>query len=114
MRDAGIRIALDDFGTGYSSLYHLRNFRLDKIKIDRSFVDSMASDPNAAAIVRALIGLGSGLSLAVTAEGVEDSDQRATLIEAGCAQAQGFLFCSAVPADEVQALFRRARSRSAA
>ena len=107
MRAAGVRIALDDFGTGYSSLYHLRNFKLDKIKIDRSFVDSMGSDPNAAAIVRALIGLGSGLSLAVTAEGVEDTDQRSTLIDAGCVQAQGFLFGHAMPADEIQALLRR-------
>src|SRR6202042_552694 len=90
--EAGVRIALDDFGTGYSSLYHLRNFKLDKIKIDRSFIESMAFDPNAAAIVRALIGLGSGLSLAVTAEGVEDAEQRTKLIDQGCVQGQGFLF----------------------
>lgn len=114
MRNAGVRIALDDFGTGYSSLYHLRNFSLDKIKIDRSFVNGMASDPNAAAIVRALIGLGTGLSLAVTAEGVEDSDQRSTLINAGCTQAQGFLFGKAIPADEVRLLFGRAHSPAGA
>ena len=70
----------------------------------------MASDPNAAAIVRALIGLGSGLSLSVTAEGVEDSDQRSTLITAGCVQAQGFLFGKAMPAEEIQRLLWRPRS----
>ena len=106
LRDAGVRIALDDFGTGYSSLYHLRNFKLDKIKIDRSFVEAMTYDRDSAAIVHALIGLGSGLSLAVTAEGVEDAQQQKMLIEQGCQQAQGFLFSRAVPADEVADLLR--------
>ncbi len=104
IRDAGVRIALDDFGTGYSSLYHLRNFKLDKIKIDRSFIEAMAHDPESAAIVKALVGLGEGLSLAVTAEGVEDAEQRAMLIAQGCQEAQGFLFSRAVPAAEIPAL----------
>jgi predicted signal transduction protein with EAL and GGDEF domain len=63
LRDAGVRIALDDFGTGYSSLYHLRNFKVDKIKIDRSFVDNMERDADANALVRALLGLGHGLGV---------------------------------------------------
>jgi diguanylate cyclase (GGDEF)-like protein len=109
IRDAGVKIALDDFGTGYSSLYHLRNFKLDKIKIDRSFVEAMAFDRDSAAIVQALIGLGSGLSLTVTAEGVENADQQAMLVEQGCGQAQGFLFSRAVPAAEALALVRPAR-----
>ena len=83
MRSAGIRIALDDFGTGYSSLYHLRNFKLDKIKIDRSFVDAMATDSDSAAIVSALIGLGAGLGLEVTAEGVETEEQRESSFRPG-------------------------------
>jgi EAL domain-containing protein (putative c-di-GMP-specific phosphodiesterase class I) len=70
LREAGVRIALDDFGTGYSSLYHLRNFKVDKIKIDRSFVESVEREPEAAALIRALMGLGHGLGLIVTAEGV--------------------------------------------
>ncbi|MES1197043.1 MAG: EAL domain-containing protein, partial [Pseudomonadota bacterium] len=107
LRSAGVKIALDDFGTGYSSLYHLRNFKLDKIKIDRSFVDAMCIDRDSAAIVKALVGLGSGLSLAVTAEGVETAEQRKMLTEHGCEQAQGFLFSHAVPAEEAAAMFIR-------
>jgi diguanylate cyclase (GGDEF)-like protein len=104
LREVGVRIALDDFGTGYSSLYHLRNFKLDKIKIDRSFIDSMGHDHEAATIVRALIGLGSGLGLQVTAEGVADGDQRRMLAQEGCDEGQGFLFSKAVPAAEALAL----------
>ena len=62
LRDAGVRIALDNFGTGYSSLYHLRNFKIDKIKIDKSFVESMSTTRESAAIVSALVGLGEGLA----------------------------------------------------
>jgi diguanylate cyclase (GGDEF)-like protein len=105
LREAGVRIALDDFGTGYSSLYHLRNFKLDKIKIDRSFVESMCVDGDSAAIIKALVGLGSGLRLAVTAEGVETIEQQKMLAAYGCEQAQGFLFSRAVPAQEAAAMF---------
>jgi diguanylate cyclase (GGDEF)-like protein len=104
LRELGVRIALDDFGTGYSSLYHLRNFKVDRIKIDRSFVDSMATEQESAAIVRALLGLGHGLGVKVTAEGVEDAAQRAQLIRDGCDEAQGFLFSKALSAHEAQAL----------
>ncbi len=100
LRAAGVKIALDDFGTGYSSLYHLRNFKLDRIKIDRGFVEAMTRDRESAAIVHALIGLGSGLSLAVTAEGVEDAAQRSLLVAQGCQQAQGHLFSREVTGDE--------------
>lgn len=97
LRDAGIRIALDDFGTGYSSLYHLRNFKIDKIKIDRSFVQSMDSEPEAAALVRAFVGLAHGLGLTITAEGVEQPEQAEALLAQGCHQGQGYLFGKAVP-----------------
>jgi diguanylate cyclase (GGDEF)-like protein len=100
LRDAGVRIALDDFGTGYSSLYHLRNFKVDKIKIDRSFVDNMEHEPEASALVRGLLGLGHGLGLIVTAEGVEQAAQAAALLEQGCEQAQGYLYARAMPAAE--------------
>ena len=113
LRDAGIRIALDDFGTGYSSLYHLRNFKLDAIKIDRSFVEAMSRDPDSAAIVKALIGLGAGLSLAVTAEGVESAQQQSLLAAQGCSNAQGFLYSRAVPAEETAALLAGPQSKRA-
>jgi diguanylate cyclase (GGDEF)-like protein len=100
LRAAGVRLALDDFGTGYSSLYHLRNFRVDRIKIDRSFVQSMATEHESGAIVCALLGLGHGLGIKVTAEGVEDAAQRERLKGNGCDEAQGFLFSDALsPAD---------------
>jgi diguanylate cyclase (GGDEF)-like protein len=106
LRQSGIRIALDDFGTGYSSLYHLRNFKLDKIKIDRSFIARMSADRESQAIVRALVGLGTGLCLTVTAEGVENEGQQQQLIAEGCQQAQGFHFSEALPQDEAMALLR--------
>jgi diguanylate cyclase (GGDEF)-like protein len=109
LRDVGIRIALDDFGTGYSSLYHLRNFKLDTIKIDRSFVETMATNPDSDAIVRALIGLGAGLGLEVIAEGVENEEQRRMLIEHGCDQAQGFYYGSAVSGTDAMSLIGRSR-----
>jgi diguanylate cyclase (GGDEF)-like protein len=99
-RQAGVQIALDDFGTGYSSLFHLRSFTPDKIKIDRSFVSAMTFDRGSEEIVRALIGLGSGLRLTVTAEGVETRAQQSRLRALGCPFGQGFLFSRAVPAAE--------------
>ena len=92
LRGAGVHIALDDFGTGYSSLYHLRNLRFDKIKIERTFVDNMERDPEAFALVRALLGFGHGLGLSVTAEGVEQPEQAAILQKHGCELAQGYLY----------------------
>ncbi|GGD70250.1 putative bifunctional diguanylate cyclase/phosphodiesterase [Caballeronia grimmiae] len=105
LRDAGISIALDDFGTGYSSLYHLRNFKLDRIKIDRSFVQSMQKERESAEIVAALVGLGTGLGLAVTAEGIEGTTEEDRLRDLGCAQGQGFLFSRAVSAAETNQMF---------
>jgi EAL domain-containing protein (putative c-di-GMP-specific phosphodiesterase class I) len=99
LRDIGVRIALDDFGTGYSNLYHLRNFKVDTIKIDRSFVQTMGIERESAAIVSALLGLGKGLGLTVIAEGVETLDQEAALAQQGCQEAQGFLFGEAVSAE---------------
>ena len=93
-----VRLALDDFGTGYSSLYHLRNFKIDKLKIDRSFVDNMDREPESRALVHALIGLGQGLGLTVTAEGVEQQAQARALLAQGCHQAQGYLYSPAIPA----------------
>lgn len=106
LRDAGVRIALDDFGTGYSSLYHLRNFKVDKIKIDRSFIKTMAAGDESAAIVKALLGLGSGLGLTVTAEGIEGQSELEMLLDQGCEQGQGFLFSKAVPSSATVRYFK--------
>ncbi len=111
LRDAGIRITLGDFGTGYSSLYHLRNFKVDKIKIDRTFVAKMTEAGENAAIVRALLGLGHGLGVKVTAEGVDSADQRDALIEEGCDEAQGILFSRALTGEETEELFHTAAQR---
>jgi diguanylate cyclase (GGDEF)-like protein len=111
LREVGISIALDDFGTGYSSLYHLRSFKPDKIKIDRSFVHSMSTERESAEIVAALVGLGNGLGLTVTAEGIEQSSEEARLLGLGCQQGQGFLFCEAVSAQDASALFAAEASR---
>ncbi len=100
-----MKIALEDFGTGYSSLYHLRNFKVDRIKIDRTFVDSMAEKGESPAILRALLGLGRGLGVKVTAEGIESATQRETLISEGCDEGQGHLFGRTLLADEAEALF---------
>lgn len=107
LRDAGVRIALDDFGTGYSSLYHLRNFKIDKIKIDRSFIRAMGSEAESAAIVRALAGLGTGLGLMITAEGVERQKECEVLLSQGCQQAQGYLFSKPVPVARTAEFFKR-------
>ncbi len=104
LREAGVRIALDDFGTGYSSLYHLRNFKLDKIKIDRSFIEGMSNERESAEIVNALVGLGRGLGLAVTADGIERPDQEAQLADKGCEEGQGHLFGAAMTAEEADKL----------
>lgn len=97
LRRAGFRIALDDFGTGYSSLSYLSKFEVDKIKIDRSFIQRLGEADDAAAIIHAVVRLGHAMGLLVTAEGVETGMQRTFLEHAGCNELQGFLFSEAVP-----------------
>ena len=101
LRQAGVRIALDDFGTGYATLSQLLSFRLDRIKIDRSFVDRLGKDEESDTIVRAILGLAKGFGLATTAEGIEDADQLAALKANGCLVGQGYLFGKAVPANDI-------------
>ncbi|OYW44513.1 MAG: hypothetical protein B7Z08_09225 [Sphingomonadales bacterium 32-68-7] len=100
----GVQIALDDFGTGYASLRHLKEFPVDLIKIDRSFVHDMALGTGDEAIIRAVINLGQSLGIKVVAEGIESEAQARRLIELECDFGQGFLFSKAVPAARVPAL----------
>jgi EAL domain-containing protein (putative c-di-GMP-specific phosphodiesterase class I) len=99
----GVRFSLDDFGTGYASLAYLKRFPFDQLKVDRSFIRDLASDPDDAAIVRAIIAMGNSLHLNVIAEGVEDLSQHAFLVEQGCQLFQGFLFGRPISLDEFEA-----------
>lgn len=104
LRAAGFRVALDDFGTGYSSLSYLRKFRVDKIKIDRSFTQNLTQDAEAAAIVASMVTLGHAIGLTVTAEGVENAEQMRLLADAGCNELQGYLFSRPIPGAEILSL----------
>jgi diguanylate cyclase (GGDEF)-like protein/PAS domain S-box-containing protein len=106
LAEAGVTIALDDFGTGYASLSHLRQYPVDVIKIDRSFVREMPTSGEAAAIVGAVIQLGRGLGIRTVAEGIETEDQARMLVDAGCDIGQGFLYGRAMPARDVSTLLR--------
>ena len=101
LREAGFTIVLDDFGTGYSSLSYLRKFEVDKIKIDRSFVQHLGDASDSANIVSAVLALGQAMGLEVAAEGVETAEQQTFLRIAGCKEMQGYYFSKAVPADEL-------------
>ena len=114
LRAMGVRIAMDDFGTGYSSLSYLRSFPFDKIKIDRSFISHIANDDGAVAIIRAITSLAAGLGMATTAEGVETAEQLMHVRNAGCSEAQGYLFSPARPESEIPELLRRLRRQQAA
>jgi diguanylate cyclase (GGDEF)-like protein len=101
-RQRGIQVAIDDFGTGYSSLGYLRELAVDTLKIDRSFIAELGTDPSADSIVDAIISMAKALRLGVVAEGVETEDQLAYLLTRGCDQVQGFLISKALPADELE------------
>jgi diguanylate cyclase (GGDEF)-like protein/PAS domain S-box-containing protein len=107
LKQLGIGLALDDFGTGSASLAHLRQFPIDVLKIDRSFVDDVArADSDAAALVQAIVELARTLRLGTVAEGVESPDQVSALRRANCERAQGYLFGRPVPPAELEAMLR--------
>jgi diguanylate cyclase (GGDEF)-like protein/PAS domain S-box-containing protein len=106
LKDIGLRLAIDDFGTGYSSLNYLKQFTVDKLKIDQSFVQNIAHDPNDASIVQAIIAIARSMGISTIAEGVETEAQLGYLRSLHCNEIQGFYYRRAVPPDEFFALFQ--------
>jgi len=104
LRSTGVSLAIDDFGTGYSSLSYLRMLPLDTLKIDRSFLREVDSDPHTMPLVRAIVALAHSLGLSVTAEGVENERQLEALRSVGCDHVQGYLIGEPISAEAVQPL----------
>ena len=113
LRRSGALIAIDDFGTGYSSLSYLKSLPLDKIKIDKSFVQDLLDDDDDATIVRAIIQLGKSLGMQVIAEGVETAEQEAYIISEGCHEGQGYFYSKPLPARELSAYLKQAQRSNA-
>ncbi len=113
LRALGVTMVLDDFGCGYSSLIYLRRFAFDKIKIDRSFLESMEMTGESAIIVESIVALGRSLGLSVTAEGIETIEQARFLEALGCHELQGFLFSEPLTAGELEAKLAEQRAPAA-
>jgi diguanylate cyclase (GGDEF)-like protein len=108
IKELGVRLALDDFGTGYSSLSYLRRFPIDTLKIDKSFIDGVATSSDACAVAAAIVQLGQTLRMEVVAEGLEDADQLQALNDLSCPLGQGYHFAKPLPAGEARELLRLA------
>jgi EAL domain-containing protein (putative c-di-GMP-specific phosphodiesterase class I) len=106
LHDMHVRVALDDFGTGFSSIGHLRRFKFDKLKLDRSMVIEILRQPSALRLVQGTIAMADALGLTVVAEGIEDENQVSVLRLAGCSQFQGFLFSRPVEAHQITAFLQ--------
>lgn len=104
LRAMGVQVALDNFGTGYASLSHLKEFHIDYLKLDRSFVRNLVADSGDLALCEGLVVMAHKLGLKVVAEGVESNAQHALLVAIGCDYAQGFRYARALPAQELAAL----------
>ncbi len=111
LKRLGVQISVDDFGTGYSSLSYLKRFPVDRLKVDRSFVEHLATDSDDATIVRAIITLGHNLGLKVVAEGVEKPEQVDFLRLNHCDEAQGFIYCRPVEGAELAQRLKKKRPR---
>ncbi|MEJ2398151.1 MAG: EAL domain-containing protein, partial [Gammaproteobacteria bacterium] len=111
LKQIGVKIAIDDFGTGYSSLSYLKRIPADTIKIDKSFVDGVASESDDHAIVYSIIALAKSLDKHIIAEGIETREQKEALEEAGCHWGQGYLFSRPLPVDECEAMLEKMRFR---
>ena len=114
LKQIGVSLSLDDFGTGFSSLSYLRQFPIDRLKIDRSFIRDIPSQPTAEALVRSILSLGHSLGIACTAEGVETAQQRECLQRLHCSEMQGFLFGAPMTATDCTALLHSLRFGSKA
>jgi diguanylate cyclase len=107
LRALGVRLALDDFGTGYSSLAYLRHLRVDRLKVDRSFMPELAEGPAEQTIVAAIVGMARGLGIPVTAEGIETADQLDLVRALGCDAAQGFLLARPAAPDDIACMLHQ-------
>jgi diguanylate cyclase (GGDEF)-like protein/PAS domain S-box-containing protein len=114
IKDLGVQVAIDDFGTGYSSLAYLRQFPVDALKIDRSFISAMADSPESGALIHTLVELGRTLGLETLAEGIEDNDQLHKLQEEHCDRGQGFLFSRPIEPAAIEAFLLEAAETSRA
>jgi EAL domain-containing protein (putative c-di-GMP-specific phosphodiesterase class I) len=110
LKALGVRLEIDDFGTGYSSLSRLQHFPVDTLKIDRSFVSRMDTDPETREIVRLIVMLAHGLGLKIVAEGIETQTQADMLKTLGCELAQGYLYSKPVPSQAIDQLLRENRA----
>ena len=112
IKDLGVYVGIDDFGTGHSSLARLRSLPVEVLKVDRSFIDGLGTEPEDSAVVAAVLSLAHALGLHVIAEGVETPLQANQLIALGCPVAQGFLWSPAVPAAQIPGDGRRSAPRA--
>ncbi|MFB7588594.1 aminotransferase class I/II-fold pyridoxal phosphate-dependent enzyme [Streptomyces sp. NPDC056169] len=108
LKDLGVSIAIDDFGTGFSSLSYLREFPIDILKVDKSFIDDITTDPQQVALVEGIVRIADVLGLMVVAEGIEHEEQRELLAEMGCRYGQGYLFARPMTAHQAESYLHRA------
>ncbi len=114
IKGLGVHIAMDDFGTGYSSLSYLRQFPIDRLKIDQSFIRNALNNPDDAAIARTIVRLGHSLNLKVIAEGVETKEQVDRVRQEGCTEMQGYYICRPSSAQDIARLLRWQQPANAA